>query len=133
LCPALLAGVVLLGFHAALYGASGFDPVGTLRAASDAYRIGIANVRPYSFWLLGSPVAFIVAMGVPLAWYALRALAARERTAIALALVVAAAAVLGFTKAETERIWLFLVPLACLAAATLLPARLLAPVPRLLA
>ena len=35
------------------------------------------------------------------------------------------AAALGFTKAETERIWLFLVPLACIAAAAALPDRLL--------
>lgn len=33
------------------------------------------------------------------------------------------AAVLGFTKAETERIYLYLVPLACLAAAASLPER----------
>jgi hypothetical protein len=32
------------------------------------------------------------------------------------------AAVLGFTKAETERVYLFLVPLACVAAAAVLPA-----------
>jgi hypothetical protein len=31
--------------------------------------------------------------------------------------VIAIAAIGGFTKAETERIWLFLVPLACVAAA----------------
>ena len=33
--------------------------------------------------------------------------------------MIAIAAVLGFTKAETERIWLFLVPFVCLAAAPL--------------
>ena len=31
--------------------------------------------------------------------------------------MIAVAAVLGFTKAETERIWLFLAPFVCLAAA----------------
>jgi hypothetical protein len=31
--------------------------------------------------------------------------------------------VAGFTKAETERIWLFLVPLACVAAAPAITAR----------
>jgi hypothetical protein len=35
--------------------------------------------------------------------------------------VIAIASVLGFTKAETERIWLFLVPLACVAAAEHFP------------
>jgi hypothetical protein len=41
---------------------------------------------------------------------------------------VAAAALLGYTKAETERIWLFMVPFACVAAASALPRRWLAPV-----
>ncbi len=120
---ALLGAAAVLAFYAGLYALTGFDPVGTLRSASAAYRIGIANVRPYWFWVFGSPVAFLVAMGVPLAWFALRSLAMRERAAVALAAVVAASAVLGFTKAENERIWLFLVPLACVAAAATLPAR----------
>ena len=42
------------------------------------------------------------------------------------------AAVVGFTKAETERIWLFLVPLACVAAAPQLPTRRLTAVLRAL-
>jgi hypothetical protein len=42
---------------------------------------------------------------------------------VALAVVVAIAAVLGFSKAETERIYQFLVPLACVAAAASLSAR----------
>ena len=33
---------------------------------------------PVRFWLLGSPVAFLVALGMPIAWLALRALAAGE-------------------------------------------------------
>lgn len=37
--------------------------------------------------------------------------------ALALVAVIAAATIMGFTKAENERIWLFLVPLACVAAA----------------
>jgi hypothetical protein len=39
------------------------------------------------------------------------------------AAVLGVAAVAGFTKAETERIWLFLVPLACVAAAPAIAAR----------
>ena len=50
--------------------------------------------------------------------YALRALAAGETLAMAIFAVIAFAAVRGFTKAETERIWLFLAPFVCLAAAT---------------
>jgi hypothetical protein len=48
---------------------------------------------------------------------ALRALNAREPAAVALVAVIGTAAVLGFTKAETERIWLPFVPLLGVAAA----------------
>jgi len=99
-----------------------------VRSTESVYREGIASTRPYAFWVLGSPVAFLVAGGLPLAWLALRALGARETVAIALFAVLATSAVLGFAKAETERIYLFLVPLACVAAATALPARRLPPV-----
>ena len=51
---------------------------------------------------------------------------AREPAAVALVAVVVVAAVLGFSKAETERIYQFLVPLACIAAAITLPPRRLA-------
>jgi len=72
-------------------------------------------------------VAFLVVLGLPIAWYALRALARGESVAIALFAVLAISALLGFTKAETERIYLFLVPLACIAAAPALPERFLTP------
>ena len=100
-----------------LYGATGFDPIGTLRATEDVYRAGIASARPYSYWLLGSPAAFLLVLGVPISWYALRALADGRTLAIAIFAVLAFAAVMGFTKAETERIWLFFAPFVCLAAA----------------
>ena len=112
-----------MAFYAALYAATGFDPVGAIRATHQVYDAGIASMRPYAFWLFGSPVAFFVAAGLPIALYAVKALAAAEPTALALAAIVAAASLLGVTKAETERIWLFLLPPACLAAATALPLR----------
>ena len=90
-------------------------------APVDVCCAGIASIRPYPFWLLGSPVAFGVAIGLPIALYALRALARGEPIAFALAAIVVGAALLGLTKAETERIWLFLMPFAALAAATALP------------
>jgi hypothetical protein len=74
-------------------------------------------MRPYRFWLFGSPVAFLVVLGLPISWLALRALARGDRLAVAIFAVIAIAAVGGFTKAETERIWLFLAPFVCLAAA----------------
>ena len=106
-----------LGFYALLGALTGFDPLASLRAMHDHYYAGIGGRRPYSFWLFGSPAAFLVAMGLPIAWFAARSLGRGEAAALALAIVVAASALLGYTKAETERIWLFMVPLACLAAA----------------
>jgi hypothetical protein len=120
-------GVALIAFYGLLHLATGFDPLGALEATEAVYREGIASRRPYAFWLFGSPVAFLIALGLPIAWLALRALARGDAGAVALFAVLAIAAVLGFTKAETERIYLFLVPLACLAAATALPERYLTP------
>jgi hypothetical protein len=113
-----LCAAALLAFHALLHGATGFDPIGTLRSTEEVYRAGVASTRPYWFWLVGSPVAFLVVLGLPLSYLAVRALAQRETLAVAIFAVIATAAVLGFTKAETERIWLFLAPFVCLAAAT---------------
>lgn len=135
--PALVfaaaCGVGLVGFYAVLYAASGFDPVGTLRGTEQVYRDGIARGRPYSFWLFGSPVAFLVTVGLPITWFAFRALGDGRSVALAIFAVVGVATVLGFTKAETERIWLFFAPFVCLAAASVLPARGLGPVLGLLA
>jgi methylthioxylose transferase len=126
-----LCGVALLAFYALLHAATGFDPIGTLRSTEEVYRAGIASTRPYWFWLLGSPTAFLLVLGLPLSWLALRGLAAGETTAVAIFAVIAVAAVMGFTKAETERIWLFLAPFVCLAAAAGLEER--APLRPLLA
>ena len=70
-------------------------------------------------------------LGLPISWLALRALAAGDDLAVAIFAVIAIAAVAGFTKAETERIWLFLAPFVCLAAAARLNER--APLRPLLA
>jgi hypothetical protein len=96
--------------------------VAAIRATDTNYHAGIARLRPYLFWLFGSPAAYVLMLG-PVAWFAARSLAAKEATAVALAVVVAISAVGGYSKAETERIWLFLVPFACLAAARSLQAR----------
>ena len=120
---AAACGLAVLAFYAILFLATGYDPIGVVRAAESVYREGIASRRPYAFWVFGSPTAFLVALGIPIAWLALRAAAAGDASARALLAVVAIAALLGFTKAETERIYLFLVPLACVAAAAVLPER----------
>lgn len=120
---ALVVAAVLACAYLALWAATGFDPIGSIRAAGDAYELGIANARPYLFWLLGSPVAFAVALGLPTAWYAARALGSGNEAALALAVIVVVSVLIGLTKAETERIWLFMGPLAAVAAATLVPLR----------
>lgn len=125
---AALAGacaLALVAFNGVLAAWTGYDPVGALRATEAVYRHSLASARPYEFWLFGSPTAWLLMLGVPTGWLALNGLAARAPAAVALAGVVAAAALLGFTKAETERIWLPFVPLACVAAAsTVRPSRI---------
>jgi len=113
---ALLCAATVVAFYAGLYLVSGFDVLAVLQATNKRYHDGIAHLRPYLFYLFGSPAAFLVMLG-PVAWFAARSLGARESTALALAAVIAIAALVGYTKGETERIWVFLVPLACLAAA----------------
>lgn len=117
LCVVILAVVFLV-----LYLTTGFDLLAAIRATDDRYREGVARLRPYAFWFFGSPAAFVLMLG-PVAWFAARSLAAKEPSAIALAAVIAISVLAGYTKAETERIWLFLVPFACLAAARSLSAR----------
>jgi len=119
LALAAVTGVIVLAFHALFALATGFDPLGTLHATSRVYELGIASRRPYAYWLFGSPTAFLLILGAPIAWLALVRLAHGAPEALAIAAVVAVACILGFTKAETERIWLFLVPFVILAAAPL--------------
>jgi hypothetical protein len=124
--------VALVAVHGAFAALTGFDPIGTLRATEQVYRFGIAAERPYWFWLPGSPTAFLLMLGLPVAWLALRALARADDAAIAIFGVLAIAALAGFTKAEVERIWLSFAPLVCLAAAAALQERHLRPVLALL-
>jgi hypothetical protein len=116
-------GLALLAFYGVLHLATGYDPIGVLAATETVYREGIASRRPYEFWVLGSPTAFLVALGLPISWFMLRSAGTGVPAARALVAVLAIAALLGFAKAETERIFLFLVPLACAAAAASLPER----------
>jgi methylthioxylose transferase len=126
-------GLAVLAFNGVLALAVGYDPIGSLRATEAYYRNSVASKRPYAFWVLGSPVAFAVALGPPTALAALHAATRRSPAAIGLITVIAIASVAGFTKAETERIWLPFVPLACVAAAEVLGAERLRWVAPLLA
>ena len=118
-----VCGVVLLAFHGAFAALTGFDPIGTIQATEGVYRAGVASIRPYWYWVLGSPMGFLVLLGIPIFWLALRELARGTPEALAIFAVLAFASLLGFTKAETERIWLFFAPFVCIAAAGALAGR----------
>jgi len=118
-------GVAVLALDGGLALLAGYDPIGALRATEAYYRNSVASRRPYAFWLFGSPVAFAVALGLPITAGVMVAAQRRVPAAVALAVVIGVASVAGFTKGETERIWLPFVPLACVAAAAVLePGRL---------
>lgn len=121
---AALSGVAVAALQGSLALRFGYDPIGTLQATEQVYRDSLAQVRPYWFWVVGSPVAWGVMLGPLIVAAVLRGAVAGRDAALAVAAVVVIAALGGFTKAETERIWLFLVPLACAAAAPHLRARL---------
>lgn len=130
---AVASGVALVAFYAGLWALTGFELPAAVAATEETYRNSVARLRPYWFWVVGSPAAFLAFLGLPLVWYAARAAAERRPEALALAAVLVISAVGGFTKAETERIWLMYVPLACVAAAAVLPPRRLTLVLALLA
>jgi len=119
---AALCAAALIVFYGVLALTTGFNVLAAIESTNHRYHDGIANVRPYFFWVFGSPAAFLIMLG-PVAWFASKSLASREITAVSLAAIIVVTALLGYTKAETERIWFFLVPLACLAAARALPDR----------
>ena len=113
----LACGVAVAAFQGALAAAYGYDPIGTLRATEQVYRDSLARVRPYWFWLFGSPVAWGLMLGPAIAAAMLRGAQSRSTAGVAIVAVIVIASIGGFTKAETERIWLSFVPLACVAAA----------------
>lgn len=130
--PALVlgasCGAAVLALQGAMAAVYGYDPIGTLNATGEVYRAGIARTRPYEFWVLGSPVAYTLTAGLPLAAAWLVASARRSVPALALVAIIVTSAVLGFTKAEVERIWLQFTPMLCVAAAMVIGERHLRPV-----
>lgn len=120
-----MSAAAIIAANLTLALSTGYDPIATLRATDAVYRRTTAD-RPYAYWALGSAVAWGVMLGPPTVRLALRALADFDPAALALAAVVLTGAILGFTKGETERIWLPFTPLACVAAAAVLPRERLA-------
>ncbi len=109
-----LAGpvVVLAGFAAA-----GFWWLDGYRASIDAHNVGIAETRPYGYFLVADLAAFAVALGpaVCAGFAGLRDRRARLIVGAALA-AVALADLTGKSKGEVERIWLPFAPFVMLAA-----------------
>ena len=115
---AAAAAAAAAAAYLVLWLVTGFDPVAAYVNTKHHYEHGVSHFRPYWYWLLGDPAAFLAGLGVPVAFAYARALGARTAPAVALAAVVVLAAASGFAKAEVERIWQFLIPLAVVAAAT---------------
>jgi len=124
----LAAGAGVIAFNAALAVAYGYDPFSALSATSVEYSsLATSTTRTYAYYLFGAPTAWTVMLGLPTMWFGLRALGARDVAAVAVAALIVAASLLGFTRGETERIWLPFTPLACVAAAAVVPVGRLRP------
>jgi methylthioxylose transferase len=114
---AVASVTAVVGGLTLLWWATGYDPVAAFRATQHRYFLGAGHRRPYWFWLAGDPAAFGLALGVPTLLALVRSVRRRFPPALALAAIVIAGTLSGFTKGEVERIWLFMVPLAAIAAA----------------
>jgi hypothetical protein len=113
---ALVAGAAGLLLVPAALAAAGFDWIGGLAATNDAYRTGVAAVRPGGYFLVANLAVLAVAVGpatmAGAAWL-------RDHRAWLLVGGTAAGILLadlsGLSKGEVERIWLPAVPLLVLA------------------
>jgi hypothetical protein len=126
--PAAEAAAVALGCYLLLWLATGYDPHAAYLATRHAYSVGVSRDRPQRFWFFGDLATFLLGLGIPGVILWSRALERRDAAAVALALVLVIAAGSGYAKAEVERIWLFLVPLAAVSIGPLLRQARLRPV-----
>jgi hypothetical protein len=108
---AVAAGVAVL-CYGVLWLVTGYDPHAAYLATRHAYAVGVSRDRPQRFWFFGDIATFLLGLGIPGALLWARALERRDAAAVALTMVLLIAAGSGYAKAEVERIWLFLVPLA---------------------
>ncbi len=119
---ALAAGFLLPWIMLALF--AGYDPWSAFRAAMVQHRAIAVISRSYSTWLLWNPYDLLLLLGPAVAGLAAAALRPRrERTAGFNVLawgwwaLLAVLLVSGSVRGEAGRIWLFLMPFACLLAA----------------
>lgn len=118
--PARRARSLLLGLAGAaavtgVFLAFGFAWWDGLAATRERYDVGVAQARPYWYFLLGNLAALGLATGPSVA-AGLAALRGRLWMAVGpVAAAVVVADVSGLSKGEVERIWLFFVPVLALA------------------
>lgn len=110
--PVAIAGAVVASCYLALWLLTGYDPHAAYQATKHAYDIGVSRRRPLRFWVVGDLAAFLLGLGIPGVILWSRALGRLDAAALALAGTLLVASASGYTKAEVERIWLFLIPLA---------------------
>ena len=110
--PAVVAIAVCAGSYLMLWLLTGYDPVSAYHATKHAYEHGVSSRRPLWFWIFGDLAVFLFGLGLPSVILWSRALSRYDAAAIALAVILVVAAASGYAKAEVERIWLFLIPLA---------------------
>ena len=118
---ALAAGLLLPWLGLALF--AGYDPWASFQAAMVQHRAIAVTSRSYSTWLLWNPYDLLLLLGPAVAGLAAAALRPRrERTAGFRALawgwwvLLAVLVVSGSVRGEAGRIWLFLMPFACVLA-----------------
>jgi hypothetical protein len=118
----LAAGFLLPWIALAVF--AGYDPWTSFREAMTQHRAIAVTPRSYSTWLVWNPYDLVLLLGVPvvgLAAAALRPRGDRSRALLALAwgwwALLAVLLVSGTVRGEVGRIWLMLMPFACLLAA----------------
>jgi methylthioxylose transferase len=116
---ALATGFLLLWIGLALF--AGYDPLASFQAAMAQHRTIAVESRSYSTWLLWNPYDLLLLLGPAVAGLAAAFLRPRqERTAGSRVLawgwwaLLTVLLVSGSVRGEAGRIWLFLMPFACL-------------------
>jgi len=113
----VLSGVAVLALHAALALLTGYDPLAAYEQTRERYFAGVGRDQPYAYWVFANIAAFLLALGIPAMLGVVRGVRNALPEALALALIVLLATCSGYTKAEVERIWVFMTPFAAIAAA----------------
>jgi hypothetical protein len=127
LCLVVLMAIVLA--HSILYWITGYDPLACLRSAINADASVMAYVRRHRIDAsFANLMAFIIGAGVVsvVAWWhtiARQVLSVAQKSStdtwdFSLLLGLIVTAFIGWFTRETERIWLFLIPLVLIGAAT---------------